>query len=284
MLKSLYIRNIILIDEMDIEFKDGLCVLTGETGAGKSIILDSLGLVLGNRADLSMKPKNDNDAKITAIFTNYNTYIDDLLETSAIEKNEELILKRIISKDGKSKSFVNDQIVSLNTLRKIGENLIEIESQFSEQGLLNSSTHLHVLDEFGSYNELLRQVQIKWDYLKIIENEYKDLKRKSETKKKEQEDINYNIKELSKYQVEACNFLKIKNQFREKKITENLKIIEFQDSPVRVYDDYFDKIKHSNNVYLSLNTFLYNIKLNENKIEKIFLKKKVKTLNYRTNC
>ena len=85
-----------------------------------------------------------------------------------------------------------------------------------------------------------------------------------------------NIKELSKYQVEACNFLKIKNQFREKKITENLKIIEFQDSPVRVYDDYFDKIKHSNNVYLSLNTFLYNIKLNENKIEKIFLKKKGK--------
>ena len=184
MLKSLYIRNIILIDEMDIEFKDGLCVLTGETGAGKSIILDSLGLVLGNRADLSMKPKNDNDAKISAIFTNYNTYIDDILETKAIEKNEELILKRIISKDGKSKSFVNDQIVSLNTLRKIGENLIEIESQFSEQGLLNSSTHLHVLDEFGSYNELLRQVQIKWDYLKIIENEYEDLKKKSETKKK----------------------------------------------------------------------------------------------------
>ena len=73
---------------MDIEFKDGLCVLTGETGAGKSIILDSLGLVLGNRADLSMKPKNNNDAKITAIFTNYNTYIDDILETKAIEKNE----------------------------------------------------------------------------------------------------------------------------------------------------------------------------------------------------
>ena len=180
MLKSLYIRNIILIDEMDIEFKDGLCVLTGETGAGKSIILDSLGLVLGNRADLSMKPKNDNDAKITAIFTNYNTYIDDLLETSAIEKNEE----RIISKDGKSKSFVNDQIVSLNTLRKIGESLIEIESQFSEQGLLNSSTHLHVLDEFGDYNELLRQVQIKWDYLKIIENEYEDFKKKAKQKKK----------------------------------------------------------------------------------------------------
>lgn len=212
MLKSLYIRNIILIDEMDIEFKDGLCVLTGETGAGKSIILDSLGLVLGNRADLSMKPKNDNDAKISAIFTNYNTYIDDILETKAIEKNEELILKRIISKDGKSKSFVNDQIVSLNTLRKIGENLIEIESQFSEQGLLNSSTHLHVLDEFGSYNELLRQVQIKWDYLKIIENEYEDLKKKSETKKKEQEDINYNIKELKKLDPQNNDYSKLKEK------------------------------------------------------------------------
>ena len=70
MLKSLYIRNIVLIDEINIEFSNGLCVLTGETGAGKSIILDSLGLVLGNRAGLSIKPKNNYSAKVTAVFSN----------------------------------------------------------------------------------------------------------------------------------------------------------------------------------------------------------------------
>ena len=100
MLKSLYIKNIILIDEIEIEFKDGLCVLTGETGAGKSIILDSLGLVLGNRASLSIKPKNNESAIVTAVFADCNNnYIDNLLEENEIGHEEDIILKRIISKE-----------------------------------------------------------------------------------------------------------------------------------------------------------------------------------------
>ena len=199
MLKSLYIKNIVLIDEIEIEFKDGLCVLTGETGAGKSIILDSLGLVLGNRASLSMKPKNNESANVTAVFSDCNNlYIDNLLKENEIDYEEDIILKRIISKEGKSKSFINDQLVSLNTLKKIGENLVEIESQFSEQGLLDSTTHLTVLDQFGGYNEVLDEVRINWNSFKLLENEYLNFKKKSQMSKEQQDDISFQIMELKK--------------------------------------------------------------------------------------
>lgn len=213
MLKSLYIKNIVLIDEIEIEFKDGLCVLTGETGAGKSIILDSLGLVLGNRASLSMKPKNNESANVTAVFSDCNNlYIDNLLKENEIDYEEDIILKRIISKEGKSKSFINDQLVSLNTLKKIGENLVEIESQFSEQGLLDSTTHLTVLDQFGGYNEVLDEVRINWNSFKLLENEYLDFKKKSQMSKEQQDDISFQIMELKKLSPQVNEYEELKKK------------------------------------------------------------------------
>lgn len=213
MLKSLYIKNIVLIDEIEIEFKDGLCVLTGETGAGKSIILDSLGLVLGNRASLSMKPKNNDSAVVTAVFSECNNlYIDNILKENEINHEEDIILKRIISKEGKSKSFINDQLVSLNTLKKIGENLVEIESQFSEQGLLDSTTHLTVLDEFGGYDELLDQVKINWNLFKHLENEYLDFKKKIKASKEQQDDISFQIMELKKLNPQLNEYEELKKK------------------------------------------------------------------------
>lgn len=213
MLKSLYIKNIVLIDEIEIEFKDGLCVLTGETGAGKSIILDSLGLVLGNRASLSMKPKNNESANVTAVFSDCNNlYIDNLLKENEIDYEEDIILKRIISKEGKSKSFINDQLVSLNTLKKIGENLVEIESQFSEQGLLDSTTHLTVLDQFGGYNEVLDEVRINWNSFKLLENEYLNFKKKSQMSKEQQDDISFQIMELKKLSPQVNEYEELKKK------------------------------------------------------------------------
>ena len=213
MLKSLYIKNIVLIDEIEIEFKDGLCVLTGETGAGKSIILDSLGLVLGNRASLSMKPKNNESANVTAVFSDCNNlYIDNLLKENEIDYEEDIILKRIISKEGKSKSFINDQLVSLNTLKKIGENLVEIESQFSEQGLLDSTTHLTVLDQFGGYNEVLDEVRINWNSFKLLENEYLNFKKKSQISKEQQDDISFQIMELKKLSPQVNEYEELKKK------------------------------------------------------------------------
>lgn len=225
MLKSLYIKNIVLIDEIEIEFKDGLCVLTGETGAGKSIILDSLGLVLGNRASLSMKPKNNESANVTAVFSDCNNlYIDNLLKENEIDYEEDIILKRIISKEGKSKSFINDQLVSLNTLKKIGENLVEIESQFSEQGLLDSTTHLTVLDQFGGYNEVLDEVRINWNSFKLLENEYLNFKKKSQMSKEQQDDISFQIMELKKLSPQVNEYEELRKKKEVLSNSEKIKI------------------------------------------------------------
>ena len=225
MLKSLYIKNIVLIDEIEIEFKDGLCVLTGETGAGKSIILDSLGLVLGNRASLSMKPKNNESANVTAVFSDCNNlYIDNLLKENEIDYEEDIILKRIISKEGKSKSFINDHLVSLNTLKKIGENLVEIESQFSEQGLLDSTTHLTVLDQFGGYNEVLDEVRINWNSFKLLENEYLNFKKKSQMSKEQQDDISFQIMELKKLSPQVNEYEELRKKKEVLSNSEKIKI------------------------------------------------------------
>ena len=118
MLRFLSIKNIILIDSLNIDFSNGLCVLTGETGAGKSIILDSLGLVIGYRADYSIRPKNEKITEITATFSDiYKSEINEILRNLGIESSDEIILKRQLSNDNKSKSFINDHLVSLNTLK-----------------------------------------------------------------------------------------------------------------------------------------------------------------------
>ena len=200
MLRILSIRNMILIDDIYIEFTNGLCVLTGETGAGKSIILNSLGLVAGNRADYSLRPKNDKITQITAVFSEIsNKSLFEKLKNFGIEVDDDIILKRQLTNDGKSKAYINDQLVSLNTLKKIGTYLIEIESQFSEQGLLDSNTHIDVLDEFGDYHELLSKVSNSWVEYKELSNELLEIKKINDRTSHQKELLEYELKELENF-------------------------------------------------------------------------------------
>ncbi len=156
MLRSLNINNVVLIDRLDIDFAAGFGVLTGETGAGKSILLDSLGLVLGKRAETSLIRRGADKLAVTAVFDNLtNNDLKNLLAENEIEFAEELMIKRVLSSSGVGKIFVNDQPVSAKLLKDIGKYLVEIHGQFDNQGLLNPANHLSVLDEFGGYNELL---------------------------------------------------------------------------------------------------------------------------------
>ena len=197
MLKFLSINNIVLIDGINIDFEGGLCVLTGETGAGKSIILDSLGLVIGNRANSSLRPKNDRLTEVTALFTNVdNVLVKEKLHEIGISGLDEIILKRQLTNDGKSKAFINDHFVSLSTLKHIGSNLIEIESQFSEQGLLDSATHLDVLDEFGNYSSLLHRTSESWMNYKKLYEEFSEIKNNYEKSINEKDLMDFELKEL----------------------------------------------------------------------------------------
>ena len=151
MLQSLSIHNVVLIDKLSLNFEKGLSVFTGETGAGKSILLDALSLALGERADTGLIRHGQDALSVTAEFSidekhpAYRMLQDNELDAA----DTTLILRRTLSKDGKSKAFINDTPVSANLLRQIGDTLVEIHGQFASHSLLNPATHLGVLDKYG---------------------------------------------------------------------------------------------------------------------------------------
>ncbi len=155
MLETLSIRNIVLVEQLDIDFERGLCVLTGETGAGKSILLDSLGLALGSRADLSLIRANTKKGSVTATFNiSSNIKVKEILKSNDIEVSELLNLRRTLSIDGKSKAFCNDISVSVGFLKKVGDNIAEVQSQRSENDLYSSNTQMELLDKFAKNDEV----------------------------------------------------------------------------------------------------------------------------------
>ena len=197
MLKYLSIKNLILIQNIEINFQNGLTVFTGETGAGKSMILDSLSIISGGRTKSSIKPEKGKKTIISAIIDIYHfSEIRVKLANIGIETDSEIIVKRILDEYGKSKSFINDIPVSLNTLKEITDGVIEIHSQFSEQGLLDNRTHIDTLDNFGDNKEMLSKLKVIWEDLnskeKIYESELEEFKKLSEIK----ETYDYDLKEL----------------------------------------------------------------------------------------
>ena len=160
MLRSLNISNVVLIEQLDIDFKAGFGVLTGETGAGKSILLDSLGLVLGKRAETSLIRKGCEKLSVTAVFDNIdNTEFQKLLTDNDLDIESEIMIKRTLSTSGSGKIFFNDQPISAKLLKEIGKYLVEIHGQFDNKGLLNPANHLSILDNFGGYKSLLDNCQ-----------------------------------------------------------------------------------------------------------------------------
>jgi DNA repair protein RecN (Recombination protein N) len=153
MLSSLSIRNIVLIDTLHLEFKEGLCVLTGETGAGKSILLDALGLALGERAEARLLRQGAKQADVTACFSlpPHHPMWHEVEEQGLSTEGSDLIFRRHLDADGKSKCFLNDQLVSQNLMRRLGQQLVEIHGQFDQ--LLEAKSHLATLDAFGKIDK-----------------------------------------------------------------------------------------------------------------------------------
>lgn len=167
MLVSLNIRNVVLIEHLNLTFPAGLCVFTGETGAGKSILLDSLALALGSRMDSGLIRKGEKQASVTAEFSvPCDAECFTLLNEHGIEASDgTLFLRRIISEDGKSRAFINDEPVSVSFLKQIGEILLEVHGQFASYGLLDSSTHIDILDKYGKLESKVKACQnafTKW--------------------------------------------------------------------------------------------------------------------------
>ena len=161
MLTALSIRDVVLIDRLDLTFKDGLCVLTGETGAGKSILLDALGLALGARADSGLVSHGSERAAVTAVFEIAADHPAHalLVGQGLDDPGDELVLRRTLQADGRSRAFVNDQPASIGLLRQVGETLIEIQGQFEPRGLIDPATHRTLLDAYGGLGAEARAVR-----------------------------------------------------------------------------------------------------------------------------
>ncbi len=156
MLVSLSVRNVVLIEKLDLTFHEGLSVFTGETGAGKSILLDSLSLVLGARADSSLVRYGTAQLSVSAAFRLADTHpVWALLAEQGIDREDDLLIRRVVTADGKSKAFVNDQPVGVAFLKSVGDLLVEIHGQFASHRLLNPATHLGVLDMYGGLAPLV---------------------------------------------------------------------------------------------------------------------------------
>jgi DNA repair protein RecN (Recombination protein N) len=151
MLTSLAIRDVVLIERLDLSFGPGLTVLTGETGAGKSILLDSLGLALGARAEAGMVRAGQAQAAVAAGFLPPEGHpVFDILREQGIEPAEdEVVLRRVVQADGRSRAFVNDEPVGVGLLRRIGATLVEVQGQHDQVGLADPATHAGLLDAFG---------------------------------------------------------------------------------------------------------------------------------------
>ncbi len=150
MLRALIIRDVVLIEALDLEFAGGLSVLTGETGAGKSILLDSLGLAMGARADAGLVRRGAAQAAVTAEFDLPSDHpVRALIEENGLDAEGAIILRRQLKADGGSRAFVNDQPVSATLLRDVGAALVEIHGQHDDRGLLNARGHRSLLDAFG---------------------------------------------------------------------------------------------------------------------------------------
>jgi DNA repair protein RecN (Recombination protein N) len=164
MLAALSIRDIVLIERLELSLDSGLCTLTGETGAGKSILLDALGLAIGARADAGLVRQGAEQGSVSAVFdVSADHPARAILRENGIEDDGDLILRRVQTRDGRSRAFVNDQPVSVGLLRQIGDQLVEVHGQHDERGLLDASGHRAILDAFGGFEGKLQQLRKLWN-------------------------------------------------------------------------------------------------------------------------
>lgn len=164
MLAGLSIRNVVLIEQLSLGFAEGLSALTGETGAGKSILLDALGLALGGRSESGLVRHGADTATVSAEFLLPDRHpVKDLLAGQELPVDDTLVLRRSVGADGRSRAFVNDQPVSIGLLRQIGAGLVEVHGQFDTQGLLDPRTHRDVLDAYAGAEALAAACTKAWE-------------------------------------------------------------------------------------------------------------------------
>ena len=199
MLRTLEIRDMLIIDRLELEFQPGLNVLTGETGAGKSILLDSLGFVLGWRGRAELVRSGAEQGEVTAVFDLPKRHpAHDVLAEAGFEDADELILRRVNTADGRKTGWVNDRRVTGEMLRALSDTLVELHGQHDDRGLLNPKGHRALLDEFAGHDDLLGAVKAAWGTLSKARKALTEAEAAYKAAQAEEEFLRHSVAELDK--------------------------------------------------------------------------------------
>ena len=197
MLKSLAVKKYALIDELEAEFSSGLVIITGETGAGKSILIDALGLILGNRASAEIVRAGAERAVVEASFAaGDNARLKALLSENQVDPSDELIVRREVTAKGQSRCFVNDSPITLALQKQIGELLVDLHGQHEHQSLLRTETHIGMVDEFGGLDGMVREYQEAFRHLRETGARLTELRDREQQLREKQDFYAFQIQEI----------------------------------------------------------------------------------------
>lgn len=239
MLKSFEVKDYALIEHISVEFGSGLNIITGETGAGKSILIDAMGLLLGERASTEVVRKGAQKSVVEGIFdAKGNKKVKSILEENNIDFSDELIIRREIPLKGSNRCFINDTPVNLNLVKDIGNLLVDLHGQHEHQSLLRTETHIDFLDEFGSYQNLLQDYRKAYSDMLNKERELEDLKQKENSIKEKKDFYSFQIKEIDNVSPQ---------EDEDEKLIEELKILENSEKLAELTSDIYQLLYESEN-------------------------------------
>jgi len=241
MLHALRIENYAIIQSVDIRFDRSLNIITGETGAGKSILLGALGLIMGNRADTSVLYDKSNKCFVEAIFNNYPQEINSILRAFDYDIEDELIIRREISSSGKSRAFVNDSPAKLDLLKKLCEHLVDLNAQFELNSIREEKFQLSLIDAYANHNDLLSAYKFLYSDFKEINSELRTLAKAESQQLKEMDFLRFQFEELDKAALENDEQENLESEMAVLEKSEDLEslmketqfILSDSDTPVR---------------------------------------------------
>ena len=249
MLQSLSIRNLAVVESLDFNADGGLNIITGETGAGKSILLQGLNLLLGQRADIGLIRSGKDRAEVTAIFEiNQNISVRDYLSNESLDEGDDCILRRIITSDGKSKAFINGRAVTLSSLRDISRFLVDIHGQNEHHLLLNPLYQLEIYDSYQNNQELLENLGKK-----VVE--YRDISQRIEALKSDGNDKTIELLTFHCKELETANL----NQEELDSIEERFKLIKNSGKLIESITNIAGNLSHQDGPGYQLDKIIFEI-------------------------
>ncbi len=215
MLENLNIKNLVVVEDLDVEFKSGMTVITGETGAGKSIVVQALGMIAGGRSDASLVRTGASKAEISASFSiDSNARVQSYLESQDLENDVDCIIRRVIVSDGKSRSYINGRKVPLSVLSEVGSYLIDMHGQNEHQLLLRNSHHRMLLDDYAGAQTLCEGVNDVYQNYQAVKNKIEALRDNNSLLSAQKELLTHQLDELYQAQFSEEELNNIEDEYK----------------------------------------------------------------------